>query len=121
VQFVMMSLAVYPRVDPQPAAFSSTIIRSILREGLGFDGVVISDDVGLAAAVQDRTPAQRALDFFRAGGDMLLTVLPADIQPMTNAVFTFYTTDAAFKATIDAAVQRVLRAKAKSGLLPKRC
>ena len=121
VPFVMMSLAIYPRVDRQPAAFSSTIIRDILRAGLGFGGVVISDDVGLAEAVKDRTPAQRALDFFGAGGDMLLTVLPSDIAPMMDAVSASYSADPAFKRSIDTSVMRVLRAKEKAGLLPKTC
>lgn len=119
VTFVLVSLAFYPKVDSQQTAFSSVILRDILRTGLGFDGVIISDDVGQAAAVADRTPAQRAVDFFSAGGDMLLTVIPSDIGPMTAAVTARATADATFKASIEASVERVLRAKDKAGLLPK--
>ena len=117
--FVMMSLAAYPRVDATQAVFSATIINGILRRGLGFDGIVISDDLGQAAAVQDRTPAQRALDFFGAGGDMVLTVQPADIVPMTRAVLQRIAGDPDFAAHIQESVQRVLMAKARYGLLPK--
>ncbi|HVC31414.1 MAG TPA: glycoside hydrolase family 3 N-terminal domain-containing protein, partial [Steroidobacteraceae bacterium] len=86
-EFVMISLATYPRVDTLPAVFSSTIINGILRSGLGFGNIVLSDDLGLAVAVADRSPADRALGFLRAGGDMVLTVVPSDIAPMASAVF----------------------------------
>jgi beta-N-acetylhexosaminidase len=117
-EFVMMSLASYPRVDPQPAVFSSTMIGGILRGSLGFQKIVISDDVGAAVAVADRPPARRALDFLRAGGDMVLTVQPTDIAPMTRAVLEAVAADAAFAAQIDASVERVLNVKAAYGLLP---
>ncbi len=56
--FVMVSSAIYSRIDPRnQAAFSSAVIRGMLRGSLGFRGVVISDDLGQAAAVADRTPA----------------------------------------------------------------
>lgn len=117
-QFVMISLATYLQVDDRPAVFSSAMIEGILRRGLGFDGIVITDDVGQAKAVADRPPAQRALDFFYAGGDMVLTVQPSDIQPMTQAVLEAMSDDEAFAAHIEASVQRVLVTKEKFGLLP---
>ncbi|HTE86251.1 MAG TPA: glycoside hydrolase family 3 N-terminal domain-containing protein, partial [Dehalococcoidia bacterium] len=116
--FVMMSLAVYPRVDTQPAVFSSAMINGILRNSLGFKGVVVTDDVGAAAAVADRPPAQRALDFLRAGGDMILTVKPSDIEPMSRAVSQAMAGDAAFAAQVNASVDRILRLKGAYGLLP---
>jgi beta-N-acetylhexosaminidase len=118
VEFVMVSLAVYPRVDSRQAVFSPVIMRDILRQQLGFRHVVISDDVGAAAAVADRAPAQRALDFFRAGGDVLLTVRPSDAAPMTQALLREMAADAAFRADLDASLERVLRVKAALGLLP---
>jgi beta-N-acetylhexosaminidase len=117
--FVMMSLAVYPRVDSVAAVFSPAMINGILRDGLGFRGIVITDDVGAAAAVADRAPAQRALDFFRAGGDMILTVQPTDIAPMTQAVLQAMITDAGLAGQIDDSVRRVLETKERYGLLPK--
>jgi beta-N-acetylhexosaminidase len=118
VEFVMVSLAVYPRVDSRQAVFSSVIMRDILRQQLGFRNVVLSDDVGAAAAVADRAPAQRALDFLRAGGDVLLTVRPSDAAPMTQALLREIAADAAFRADLDASLERVLRVKAGLGLLP---
>jgi beta-N-acetylhexosaminidase len=118
VEFVMVSLAVYPRVDSRQAVFSPVILRELLRDQLGFPHVIISDDVGAAVAVADRPPAERAPAFFRAGGDMLLTVQASDIRPMTRAVLEAAAGDAAFRADLDAAVARVLALKRRYGLLP---
>ena len=59
--FVMMSSAVYSRIDPaRPAAFSPTVITGLLRGDLGFDGVVVSDDLGAARQVSARRPPASA-------------------------------------------------------------
>jgi beta-N-acetylhexosaminidase len=116
--FVMVSSAFYTKIDPaHRAAFSSTVIRGMLRDSLGFHGAVISDDLGQAVAVSDLTPAQRALGFLRAGGDMVLTVKPSDIAPMTSAVLSRLPKDAALRKDVDDSVHRVLTAKRNAGLL----
>src|SRR5205814_1714346 len=98
--------------------FSPVIVTGILRQALGFRGVVITDDVGAAAAVADLSPAERALRFFSAGGDMVLTVEPTDVEPMIDATLAAMDDNPAFAQQIEASVGRVLAAKAASGLLP---
>ncbi|WP_237554753.1 MULTISPECIES: glycoside hydrolase family 3 N-terminal domain-containing protein [unclassified Streptomyces] len=116
--FVMVSSAIYRRIDPDhQAAFSSAVIRGLLRDSLGFQGAVISDDLGKAVAVSDHTPAQRALDFISAGGNLLLTVRPSDIVPMTGAVIGRMPKDAALRGAVNDSVRRVLTAKLNAGLL----
>lgn len=117
-EFVMMSLASYPRIDSQPAVFSRVMMNAILRDSLGFQNIILTDDVGAAAAVADRPPEQRALDFLRAGGDMVLTVQPADVARMSAAVLQAAMADAAFGNQISRSAQRVLRIKRSHGLLP---
>lgn len=110
--FVMMSSAEYSRIDPgTPALFSSRIVRGLLREQLGFDGVVMSDDVGGAAAVRAWSPAQRAEKFVRAGGDLLLDIQPADLAPMHAALVQEAHDDSAFDASLTAAAERVVTAR----------
>jgi beta-N-acetylhexosaminidase len=118
VPFVMVSTAVYQRIDPdRPAAFSPVVIGQMLRQDLGFQGVVISDDVGAAQQVAGLSPPQRALAFLGAGGDIVLTVDTSQIAGMTAAVVARAQADPAFAALVDAAALRVLRAKLRAGLL----
>ena len=71
----MVSSAYYPRLDPENRAmFSKAIVTDLLRGRLGYDGVVITDDVGAAQAVADVPVGQRATRFIAAGGDIVLTV-----------------------------------------------
>jgi beta-N-acetylhexosaminidase len=116
-EFVMMSLAIYPRVDRREAAFSSVLMQDILRDALGFESVIVTDDVGAAEAVAYLSPAERAVDFLRAGGDMVLTVQPSDIALMTDAVLSEMQADPDFAARVDASVERILRVKSWFGLL----
>jgi beta-N-acetylhexosaminidase len=117
--FVMISSASYPRIDAgHPACFSRAVITSLLRGRLGFGGVVISDDLGSAKAVQRWSPASRAVQFVGAGGDVVLTVDPHLAAPMARALVAKAKQSKAFRAQVDAAALRVLRAKDAAGLLP---
>ena len=68
----MLSTAIYPRVDPRPAAFSRRWVTGELRERLGFDGVAITDDLEAPAVAAFGTPAQLAYFTLRAGADLPL-------------------------------------------------
>jgi beta-N-acetylhexosaminidase len=115
---VMMSSARYPRLDAHnPAVFSSTII-SMLRTRLGFDGLVMSDDLGPAKAVQSVPVGQRAVTFITAGGDLVLTVREKDAAPMHAAVTAAARQSSSFRARLDDAVLHVLESKHRAGLLP---
>jgi beta-N-acetylhexosaminidase len=116
--FVMISLATYTKIDPKHiAAFSPTIISQLLRTQLGFKGVVISDDLGNAVAVQSFTPAQRAINFLAAGGNMILTVKPSTVPAMAQAIQTRMQQDATFRTKVNDSVHRILDAKHNAALL----
>lgn len=121
VPFVMMSTATYAQIDPtQPAAFSAVLIGQVLRGDLGFDGVVISDDLGSARQVASVPAGQRAVRFVAAGGDVVLTVDPGVLPAMQRALLARARADPAFRAMVDAATTRVLTAKLHQGLLTPR-
>jgi beta-N-acetylhexosaminidase len=115
---MMVSTAIYSRIDPGvPAIFSRTIVTGMLRDDLGFQGVVITDDIGIAAQLSPRSLADRAVKFVQAGGDMILTVDAGQAGSLAAALLAKAQRDPAFKALVDAAALRVLQAKQKQGLL----
>jgi beta-N-acetylhexosaminidase len=118
VPFVMVALASYPRIDPDHlAAFSSRVMR-LLRKQMRFGGVIVSDDMGAAAAVAGISPAARATGFLAAGGDMIISVSLDAAAAMYTAVLSRVKYDPAFRSEADSAVMRVLTAKHAYGLLP---
>lgn len=118
VPVVMMSTAYYARLDARnPAAFSRFVIGRMLRGDLGFGGVVISDDLAHAKQVAQFRPGARAVRFLRAGGDLVLTVDPDPLPAMYAAVLDRARRSATFRAKVDAAALRILRAKHRQGLL----
>jgi beta-N-acetylhexosaminidase len=118
VPFVMMSTAIYARIDPSvPAAFSRTIVTGMLRSALHFRGVIISDDLGHAAQVSGYRLGARAVDFIAAGGDMVLTVDATQAAAMTQAVLARARSSLAFRRQVDVSALRILEAKDARGLL----
>lgn len=116
---VMISTAKFPNIDPDNlAAFSSAVIDDLLRGSMGFDGVVISDDLGAAVSVADVPVDERITRFIAAGGDVVLTAQPTQAVTMNEAVVSRYDEDPQFAAQVDAAVERVLTLKDANGQLP---
>ena len=118
VPFVMVALARYAKIDPdQIAAFSPVVIGDLLRHDLGFEGVVMSDDLGATAAVKSVPVGDRAVDFVLAGGDLVVSKTAAATVAMVAAVKARVAADPAFAQRVDEAALRVLAAKQAAGLL----
>jgi beta-N-acetylhexosaminidase len=115
--FVMVALATYTRIDPDHlAVFSPAVIR-MLRDQMRFDGVIVSDEIGDAEAVQSIPAGTRAVDFIDAGGDMIISKTVPPAVTMAKALLARMDSDEAFGARVDDAVARVLQAKEAAGLL----
>jgi len=120
VPAVMVSTAYYARLDPhRPAAFSPFIVTTMLRHGLGFDGVVVSDDLGSARQVSPWSYGARAVKFLHAGGDLVLTVDPRTTPAMYAAVLHRARTDRHFRDRVHRSALRVLELKDDLRLLPR--
>ncbi len=70
---VMICHAVFQALDPlHPASLSPAVIGGLLRGELGYEGLVLSDDLEMGALAADLDPAQAAVRAYLAGCDLLL-------------------------------------------------
>jgi beta-N-acetylhexosaminidase len=115
--FVMVALATYTKIDPDHLAVFSPTVIGLLREEMHFDGVIVSDEIGDAKAVQSILAGKRAVDFITAGGDMIISKTVPPAVTMAKALLARIGSDAAFRARVNEAVTRVLQAKKAAGLL----
>jgi beta-N-acetylhexosaminidase len=83
---VMMAHVVYPAVDAQPAGYSRVWIEQVLRGELGFAGVVVSDDISMAAAGVAGSVAGRVQAHLAAGCDLVLACFPEVVEEAIAAV-----------------------------------
>jgi beta-N-acetylhexosaminidase len=91
--YAMTAHIVFEAIDgTQPATVSSLVIDSIIRGVIGFDGVVLSDDIGMEAL--SGTPAERAKAVIEAGCDVVLECwgkldvmqsIAPEVPPLTDA------------------------------------
>ncbi|GAA1738714.1 glycoside hydrolase family 3 N-terminal domain-containing protein [Microcella frigidaquae] len=114
---VMTGHLLFDRVSPLPASLSPTWI-TILREQLGFEGVIVTDDMLMLqrSGVADyRDPVRNAVRALAAGNDLLLYVLPADpstvgvdLADMIRALAAAVEDGRIDEASVNASLERVL-------------
>ena len=79
LDMIMVAHILYPQIDGAvPATMSDTIIDEILRKRLGFDGVVISDDMTMGAITDNYSVEEAATKFIISGGDIVLVCHGSD-------------------------------------------
>lgn len=114
VDMVMVGHITVTAVDDEPATISKAVITDLLREELGWDGVVITDslDMGALAGYDN---GEVCVKFLEAGGDILLGV--PDIEAALTALETAVTDGRLTESRIDESVMRILTLKIEHGII----
>lgn len=80
VPAIMSAHVVYSALDTDPATLSRQILTGLLRNELGFRGVVITDAMNMRAITDNYGPGEAAIRSVRAGADLLLLVASPEVQ-----------------------------------------
>ncbi|MER5430662.1 glycoside hydrolase family 3 protein [Streptomyces sp. NPDC002588] len=117
VDSVMTGHLLVPALDDSgdPATLSRPILTGILRERLGFDGVVVTDALNMAGVRTKYGDERVPVLALKAGADQLLD--PPDLAVAWNAVLSAVKEGEISEERLDASVLRILRLKEKLGLL----
>ena len=113
---VLVSHNIVNCMDPSLPASLSPEVHRILREDLGFDGVVMTDDLAMDAVKAYAADGNVAVMSIQAGNDLVVTT---DYRTQIPRVIQAVRDGALEEETIDAACLRVLRWKAELGLLER--
>jgi len=119
VDSVMIAHVTVPSLDSQAthvATTSPAMVTGLLKNQLGFHGIVITDALDMAALtrIYANNVGRAAVDAFKAGNDVLL--LPVDLDASYGSMLQAVQTGEIPAAQLDASVLKILKAKASLGL-----
>jgi beta-N-acetylhexosaminidase len=111
VPMVMVGHLLYPAIDPHNPASLSRDAIGVLRGDLGFDGVIVTDDLAMAGAKGSGTPAEAAVQAVRAGADLLIVSSPQQQVDAYDAVVAAVESGEIPRSRIEKSVERLLAVK----------
>lgn len=100
--------------DLTPATMSHRMITEILKDELGFDGLVITDSLEMKAITDAYSPGEAALSALKAGCDLLL--MPTDLAEAFDAVFESVQKGDISEESLDDRVRHILHLKRAYGI-----
>ena len=115
--FVMVSHISVSKVTEtaQPASMSSLVMDTILRDELGFQGVIITDAMDMASITDNYTSAEAAYGAVSGGADIVL--MPLDLEMAYNEIISRINNGSISKERLDASVLRILTVKFMRGIM----
>ncbi|MEE0094820.1 MAG: glycoside hydrolase family 3 N-terminal domain-containing protein [Oscillospiraceae bacterium] len=113
---IMVGHMTMTAIDPDnPASLSKTIVTDLLRNQLGYNGIIITDALNMGAISQNYTGAECAVKAISAGCDMLLCV--GNISSVVSAVSEAVADGTIPESQINDSVTRILTAKLQYGII----
>jgi len=118
VGMVMVAHLLVPALEPgKPTTFSKKTVTALLREGMEFDGLIVSDALDMGALAGAYSAGEIAVRAVEAGMDILLH--PQDAHATIDAVVAAVEQGRLTRARITESVERIMAAKTKLGLFDK--
>jgi beta-N-acetylhexosaminidase len=119
VDSVMVAHVSVPALEPDPnrvATTSPAIVNSLLKTRLGFKGIVVTDALDMAALthIYANDIGRAAVETFKAGNEVL--IIPADLDASYQSMMKAVASGEIPQQQLDAAVLKILKAKASLGL-----
>jgi len=120
---VMIAHVAFPALEPDSTKIATTskkVVTGLLREQMGFKGVIVSDAMEMKGLTKlypgdsSKAAGRAAVDTVKAGQDLL--ELPSDLDGTFNGLLAAVKSGEISRAQIDASVRRILIVKAKAGL-----
>jgi beta-N-acetylhexosaminidase len=121
VEAIMTAHLYIPALDPTPnlpATLSPVIMTELLRDELGFDGIIVTDSMGMGGVTTLYEPEEAALKAVKAGVDMIL--LPPKPDEVIDSLIQAVREEQISEERINVSVRRILEAKARLGLHKKK-
>ena len=120
VRAILVSHEMIPAVDPNlPSSLSPAIVDGVLRQQLGYHGVVITDSLYMGALNQRWSVSQAIVLAVAAGSDIVIGPYNAQmVQNAKDALKQAIADGTLTRARIDTSVQRILTLKIEMGLIP---
>ena len=117
VEMVMMGHLHIPALDSAVSSISYPIVTGLLREEMGFDGIIVTDALTMKGVSENMESAEIALAAYKAGVDILLK--PGDIIASIDRLEEAMNSGECDIADLDERVKKTLRMKAKFGMLER--
>jgi len=112
VPMVMLGHLVYPTLDPENPASLSPEATRLLREELGFEGVIVTDDLAMEGAKRGGTSTQAAVAAVTAGADLLVvSSLPEEQAAAYDAIVAAVESGEISRERIETSVERIKNIK----------
>jgi len=106
---------IVPGLDEIPATLSWYFVTEVLRNQLGFDGIIITDAMNMGAITDYHTAAEAAVLAIYAGVDMIL--MPKDFNEAVDGVLWAIDDGIITHERIRESLTRILRAKLTAGMI----
>lgn len=114
VEVIMISHVTLPKIDKKPASLSYKLVTEILKNEMGYENLIMTDSLGMQAAIGGLGVNRVAVEAIKAGNDILL--VNANVKQMQASVIAAVKKGEITEDRINESIKKILRYKASHEL-----